>query len=119
MAWDVEYTDQFGDWFANLDENAQNAIVAAVEVLQERGPSLGRPLVDTIKTSHHSNMKELRPSGGNLRILFVFDPRRTAILLIGGDKTNHWDNWYLNYVPIADELYDEHLKELKKEGILP
>jgi hypothetical protein len=64
-------------------------------------------------------MKELRPRGGNLRILFAFDPRRMAILLIGGDKTSRWQAWYQNFIPVADRLYDEHLETLRKEGLLP
>jgi hypothetical protein len=119
MAWEVEYTDQFGNWFENLDEDQQESIVIAVEVLQGHGPGLGRPLVDTIKGSRHANMKELRPRGGNLRILFAFDPRRMAILLIGGDKTSRWQAWYQDIVPLADQLYDEHLETLRKEGLLP
>jgi hypothetical protein len=119
MAWDIEYTDQFGDWFAELDKTAQRTIVAAVEMLEQRGPGLGRPFVDTIRGSRHANMKELRPRGGNLRILFAFDPRRMAILLIGGDKTGRWAAWYRDFVPIADQLYDEHLETLEQEGLLP
>lgn len=118
VPWKVEYTDQFEDWFAALPEAVQNAIVAAVEIVQEQGPGLGRPLVDTIKASRHANMKELRPLFGNVRILFAFDPRRMAILLIGGDKTNRWKAWYRAFVPIADRLYDEHLEILKQEGLL-
>jgi hypothetical protein len=60
-------------------------------------------------------MKELRLPGGNLRILFAFDPRRCAMLLIGGDKTNLWDEWYDKVIPVADALYTEHLATLKKE----
>jgi hypothetical protein len=119
MAWEVEYTDQFGEWFTGLDEDEQESVVIAVEVLQERGPGLGRPLVDTIKTSRHANMKELRPRGGSLRILFAFDPRRMAILLIGGDKSGRWASWYQEAVPLADRLYDEHLAALTEEGLLP
>jgi hypothetical protein len=119
MTWEVEYTDEFGQWFAGIDEDAQDAIIAVVEILGERGPGLGRPLVDTIKGSRHANMKELRPHGGNIRILFAFDPRRMAILLIGGDKTNRWRSWYREMVPVADRLYDEHLQALKEEGLLP
>lgn len=62
-------------------------------------------------------MKELRPRGGFLRILFGFDPRRAAILLIGGDKRDHWTLWYEQTVPVADQLYDDHLEELKREGV--
>ncbi len=75
MGWEVEYTDEFGEWFSALDEHAQDAIIAAVEVLEEHGPGLGRPLVDSISGSRHPNMKELRPPVGNIRILFAFDPR--------------------------------------------
>lgn len=118
MGWEVEYTDQFGDWFEELDGRQQNSLVIAVEILQEQGPGLGRPLVDTIKDSRHANMKELRPRRGNLRVLFAFDPRRMAILLIGGDKTHRWEEWYEEIIPLADQLYDEHLKTLKEEGLL-
>lgn len=116
MAWEVEYTDQFGEWYDGLSATDQNSVVVAVDLLQERGPGLGRPLVDTIKGSRHANMKELRPRGGNLRVLFAFDPRRVAILLIGGDKANRWDDWYAEFVPIADRLYDEHLATIEAEG---
>lgn len=119
MAWAVEFTDQFGDWFAGLDTAERRIVVAAVTILEDQGPGLGRPLVDTIKSSRHPNMKELRPRGGNLRILFAFDPRRMAILLIGGDKTRRWETWYREFVPLADDLYDEHLETLKQEGLLP
>ena len=61
-------------------------------------------------------MKELRPLGTNIRVLFAFDPRRMAILLIGGDKTDRWSEFYEEMIPIADDLYDEHLEELREEG---
>lgn len=117
--WDVEGTDQFIEWFATLDTEERRAIFAAMEVLEAEGPGLGRPLVDTVNRSRHANTKELRPPAGNIRILFAFDPRRTAILLIGGDKTNRWQAWYARMIPVADDLYDEYLRELKKEGLLP
>lgn len=117
--WDVEATDDFADWYLNLTENEQLAINAVVDLLEERGPALGRPYADTISSSRHANMKELRPPEGNLRILFAFDPRRTAILLLGGDKSNQWSAWYARMIPIADRLYDEHLDTLRKEGLLP
>jgi hypothetical protein len=119
MTWDVEYTDQFEEWWGDLTTEEQEAIVAAEEFLEEHGPALGLPFVDTVKMSRHSNMKELRPMGGNIRILFAFDPRRTAILLIGGDKTGRWEAWYAEHVPLADDLYDEHLRELRDEGAIP
>ena len=116
MAWEVEYTEQFEAWWLTLNAEDQDSIRASVEVLEERGPALGRPLVDTLKGSRHPNMKELRPTVGNIRILFAFDPRRTAILLLGGDKTNRWREWYQRMIPIADRLYDEHLDTLRKGG---
>lgn len=118
MEWEVEYTNEFLAWWETLVEDDQEAVGGAVEILQEDGPALGRPLVDTIKGSRHSNMKELRPAGTNIRVLFVFDPRRMAILLIGGDKTNHWGAWYEEMIPVADELYNEHLAILREEGLI-
>jgi hypothetical protein len=103
-------------WWLTLSAEDQNSIRACVEVLEEQGPGLGRPLVDTIKGSRHPNMKELRPTVANIRILFAFDPRRMAILLIGGDKTNRWREWYQRMIPIADQLYDDHLDTLRKGG---
>jgi hypothetical protein len=85
-------------------------------VLEQRGPALRRPHVGTIDGSRHANMKELivQHAGRPYRILFDFDPRRCAILLIGGDKTGN-DRWYQEYVPIADQLYDEDLETLRRE----
>ena len=117
--WEVEYTDQFEEWWHSLQDVQQDAVAAAVEILEDSGPSLGRPLVDTIKGSRHSNMKELRPgTTGILRVLFAFDPRRHAILLIGGDKTGRWHEWYDEILPVADDLYDAHLQALRDEGVL-
>jgi hypothetical protein len=114
--WNVEYTDQFEDWWLTLSEHEQEAVTAAVEALEDHGPALGRPFVDAIQASRHANMKELRPRGGHIRVMFAFDPRRTAILLIGGDKAGQWDSWYEEMVPIADRLYDEHLRVIEKKG---
>jgi len=114
--WDVEYTDQFEQWWNGLSIDEQAAVDVAVEVLQEKGPGLGRPLVDIVQGSRHSNMKELRPRGGFIRILFGFDPLRTAILLIGGDKRGRWNEWYQEMVPVADRLFDEHLAEVGRTG---
>ncbi|RLT40249.1 MAG: diaminopimelate decarboxylase [Chloroflexi bacterium] len=116
MVWAVEFTDQFEEWWATLTPDQQEAITAAISLLEEIGPALRRPLVDTIKPSQHSNMKELRASqDGALRVLFAFDPTRAAILLIGGDKTGQWDDWYRAAVPVADDLYDQHLRLLEQE----
>ena len=118
MAWEIEVTDQFFDWVEGLEKSEWDAVVVAADFLQDWGPGLGRPWVDSIRHSRHSNMKELRPSPGKLRVLFAFDPRRTAILLIGGDKSGRWNNWYREMIPIADRLYDEHLEEIRREGLL-
>jgi hypothetical protein len=119
MKWDVEYTDEFEDWWGSLTEDERDSVESCIPALQQSGPALGRPLVDTVKGSRHPNMKELRPPGTNIRIFFAFDPRRIAILLIGGDKTGRWQEWYDENIPIADALYDEYLEELHKEGELP
>jgi hypothetical protein len=121
VVWEVEYTDQFGAWHETLDEEDQDAVIARVELLEQLGPALGRPAVDNVHQSRHPNMKELRAER-SLRVLFAFDPRRTAILLLGGDKSPHdphspdWNEWYDRYVQVADDLYDTHLDALRKEG---
>lgn len=92
--------------------------MAAVEVLEERGPMLGRPLVDRIKESAFHNMKELRVSSdGDLRVLFAFDVERRPTLLVGGNKTGRWKAWYDESIPLADRLFAAHQKTiLKKSG---
>ncbi len=117
-SWEVELTDEAAEWFRTLESGDQEAIAAAIDLLQERGPALGRPAVDRIKGSRHNNMKELRSFGAHLRVLFVFDPRRTAILLLGGDKKGDWERWYDREIPRADDLYDTYLRELQEEGLI-
>ena len=116
--WEVEVTDQFKDWWAMLTDEQREAVADRVDLLVERGPDLGRPVVDRIHASRHQTMKELRAAkGGVLRVLFSFDPRRQAILLLGGDKSGAWNEWYGWAVPLADDLYDECLEELQAEGL--
>lgn len=117
--WDVEFTDEFEAWWTTLSEDQQDAVDASVRLLETIGPQLGRPHADTLVGSRHTNMKELRTQcqGRPLRTLFAFDPRRAAILLIGGEKTGD-DRFYERMIPEADRLYDEHLAELKKEGLI-
>jgi hypothetical protein len=119
VSWDVEYTVDFEDWWNSLDEEEQDSVRASVELLMDVGPNLGRPHVDTVKDSMHSNMKELRTQhkGRPYRTFFAFDPRRTAILLIGGDKTGD-DRFYQRMIPQADILYDVYLEEIKREGLI-
>lgn len=118
MSWDVEYTDEFNEWWDTLTEDEQDSIDAAVEALEERGPTLGRPFADTLSASRIPNLKELRPLGTTVRILFVFDPRRVAILLLGGDKEDRWQEFYAEAIPLAERLYEEHLDELRREGTI-
>jgi hypothetical protein len=115
-SWEVEYTDEFEEWWDELTENEQERVDAAVEMLMERGPNLRRPVVGAIEGSRHPNMKELIPSTA-IRVLFAFDPRRRAILLIGGDKTGEWNSWYDRMIPQADDLFDEHLQTLERERL--
>jgi hypothetical protein len=117
VAWVVEYTDQFETWYLALDEQQQDRIDFVVGLLEEKEPLLGRPFVDTIRASQYSNMKELRvqAAGDAIRAFFAFDPRRAAILLIGGDKTGD-EQFYDRLIPVADALYAEHLELLKREA---
>ena len=117
--WDVEYTEQFEQWWADLTLAEQRSVGLAVDLLEEKGPNLDFPHSSGIRSSRHSNMRELRvQSGGRpLRIFYAFDPRRSAILLIGGDKTGD-NRFYVRFVPLADELYDEYLAELRREGLI-
>ena len=103
--WQVEFTDEFESWWAKLTIELQAAVAARIELLESTGPSTGRPAVDRIHTSRHQNIKELRAAqGGALRVLFIFDPQRRAILLLGGDKSGRWNEWYAAAVPVADDL---------------
>ena len=119
MSWDVEYTNEFGDWWGTLSEAEQESLAASVRLLEECGPNLGFPHSSGINGSRHSHMRELRTQheGRPYRTLYAFDPRRSAILLIGGDKTGD-ERWYDVHVPVADRLYEEHLEQLRKEGLI-
>lgn len=115
MAWTVEVSDEFAEWYRGLTEDEHESVNFSVDLLEEVGPSLGRPHVDTVRDSRHANMKELRVQhqGRPYRILFAFDPRRAAYLILGGDKTGD-ANWYKASVSKADEIYDAHLREIKE-----
>ncbi len=116
--WEVEGTDEFIAWYRGLAEPLADSVDAAVELLVRSGPALARPYADTLKQSRHPNMKELRIRyrGDAYRVLLAFDPRRSAILLLGGRKADR--KWYKTAIADADKLYDEHLEELKREGLL-
>jgi hypothetical protein len=117
MTWEVEGTDEFKAWFQSLTDGERSDIAAVVDLLEEKGTSLGFPRSSDIRGSKHGHMRELRiqHKGHPIRVLYAFNPRRTAILLIGGDKTGN-NNWYNEFVPIADKLYDVHLKEIEADG---
>jgi hypothetical protein len=119
MEWNVEVTDYFEAWWTDLTETEQEDVAAVVELLESRGPQLPHPFSSGIRGSKHSHMRELRIQhrGRPYRVLYAFDPRRTAILLLGGDKAGQ-DDWYEKYVPIADRLYDEYIEALRQEGLL-
>lgn len=111
MSWDVYFAEPAEQWILELSDKDYEAIMAAIELLEEQGPTLGRPAADRIEGTRHHNMKELRSFGGHLRVLFAFDPKRRAILLVGGDKAGDWSGWYERNIPIADHLYDDYLRE--------
>lgn len=117
MAWELYLTDEVDAWLDGLaatDLDSYRQVVAGIEVLAEVGPSLGRPLVDRVKGSRLHGMKELRPGSSGateIRVLFVFDPWRSAILLVGGDKSGNWTRWYRTVIPKAERLYEEYLAE--------
>lgn len=117
--WDVEVTDEWLDWWDSLTMDEQVEVAASVGLLEKRGPHLPFPFSSRVRGSRHSHMRELRVQIGGrpFRILYAFDPRRVAILLIGGDKTGI-DRWYDQMIPLADALYDEHLDDLQREGLI-
>ena len=111
MAWSVAETEEFKQWFASLTRKEQLKVLAAVELLVEEGPLLGRPVVDTLKGSKYPNLKELRMTGTALRAFFAFDPSRVAILLCGGNKGGaNEPRFYERMIELAETLYERHLE---------
>jgi hypothetical protein len=117
LSWQVEYTDDFRNWWETLSVGEQESVAACVGLLEAKGPFLGFPHSSSIVQSRHAHMRELRirHQGDPYRVLYAFDPRRAAILLIGGNKRGN-DRWYESFVPLADKLYDMHLKTLEEEA---
>jgi len=119
--WEVYLTDDVDRWLDELavsDPGSHRQAVYAIEALAEAGPNLGRPLVDRIKGSSIHNMKELRPGSAGaaeMRILFAFDPWRSSVLLVAGDKSGRWREWYRQAIPRAEQLYETYLKERAAE----
>ena len=115
MAYEVEVSDEFKTWYEDLSEPEQNSVERVVLMRMEAGPALGYPQSTGIKDSKFSHMRELRiqHEGRPYRVLYAFDSLRVALLLLGGDKTGD-DRWYERMVPKADDLYEEHLRTIKK-----
>lgn len=110
--WEVILLDEVDNWFLDLvksDPAEAEAVAGAIDLLEAEGPSLGRPAVDRLKGSKRHNLKELRPLGTSIRILFVFDPKRQAVLLVAGDKAGSWKEWYVDNIPVAEQRYSAWL----------
>ena len=117
-SWSVEFLPACEEWATGLAQRDGEALLAAIRILRDQGPALGRPLVDSIKASRHNNMKELRPGStgrSEVRVLFAFDLDRQAILLVGGDKSDNWKGWYEKNIPIADDRFDQHQASLAQK----
>ena len=121
VEWEILLTPEveaFLDELYEHDRVSHQLVNQTILVLERNGPAEGRPLVDTITASRIANMKELRPpSAGSseIRILLVFDPWRSAILLVAGDKSGQWEKRYRTAIPRAEQLYDDYLAERRKE----
>ncbi len=117
MAWAVKVTDEYAAWFTALikeDLGSAIQVAQAVAALREEGPTLGRPLVDWLKGARIHHMKELRPGSRGrpeIKIIFAFDPARSALLLLGGDKAGNWQRWYRDNIPLAEQLYLDYTAE--------
>lgn len=111
--WEIYIAHEVRVWLDALDTATHNRVVQAIDTLADAGPGLGRPLVDTIHGSKIANLKELRP--GSVRILFAFDPWRSSILLVAGDKAGQWNTRYRHAIPLAEERYERYLKERTQE----
>lgn len=118
IKWEVDLS-RIVDWLDSLDDETVQLVLAAIDLLADKGPALKRPFVGSVEGSRFRNMKELRPGStgkSEIRILFAFDPGRRAIMLFAGDKQRWWNKWYRRAIPLADRLYQEHLDDLAKRG---
>ncbi len=119
MRWQVAFHDEFAPEFRNLPGQVQDEVYAVGRLLEQFGPQLGRPQVDTLNGSRHANMKEMRFSAadGEWRVAFAFDPMREAVLLVAGDKSGGSERrFYRALIRKADERFDRHLARLADEG---
>jgi hypothetical protein len=121
VSYRLEMVAEVREWLHQLrrtDRTTARLVGQAITALLEEGPSLGRPLVDRLKGSNLHNLKELRPGSSGtseVRVIFIFDPERNAVLLVAGDKAGNWTAWYRQAIPLAEERYAAYLKE----GIQP
>jgi hypothetical protein len=113
--WEIETLDAFDKWWHTLTETAQDDVTVVVELLGEKGPQLPFPYSSGIEGSRYPHMRELRiqSHGDPVRVFYAFDPRRVAVLLIGGIKTGKGKRFYKEYIPKADKLYKQHLESLE------
>jgi hypothetical protein len=122
MPWRVIVVEPVRSWLHGLrvsDRDTLKQISTVIDILAEEGPALGRPLVDTIAGSRLSNLKELRPGSAGaseIRLLFVFDPERQAVFLVGGNKAGNWKRWYDQAIPEAEQAYENYLQDMKARG---
>lgn len=116
MVWEVVFNKAVLAWIATLDQDEEESLNEALQVLRDVGPVLGRPLVDRVKGSTLRNLKELRPLGTNLRCLFVFDLERRAVILVGGDKSGRWHDWYRENIPLAELRFADYEGRARSKG---
>ncbi len=109
--WEVILVEEVEKWYLSLDAEPSEAVTAAIDYLEANGPMAGRPVVDRVKGSKYHHMKELRPAGTSIRVLFIFDPQRNAVLLVSGDKSGKWKQWYTDNIPTAEDRYKSWLQE--------
>lgn len=111
--WTVVLLDEVAEWLDSLDSKTESSVRSAIAYLEREGPNLGRPLVDRVQGSLLTNLKELRPVGSHgrqvIRLLFVFDPQRQAVILVGGDKRGDWRGWYREAIEIAEFRFVKYL----------
>ncbi|MET8542447.1 type II toxin-antitoxin system RelE/ParE family toxin [Kitasatospora sp. NPDC004799] len=118
--WEITLVGPVNDWFLDIsakDPRTARQIAEALKLLARRGPLLGRPVVDRIQGSRLHNLKELRPGSAGrteIRMLFVFDAARAAIVLVAGDKNGEWSRWYDNNIPLAEARYEQYVDEKDK-----
>jgi hypothetical protein len=118
VSWVVEVGDEFKPEFFALPEEVRMEILALSRFLQQFGPQLGRPRLDTLKGSRHANMKKLRfgAADGEWRVAFAFDAKREAILLVAGDKSGTGEKrFYRELIRRADDRFSAHLARLRNE----